>query len=120
MPRGAGGMPTRWNLPSVRLSRAIGRSPCSTWISTDVWLSAAVEKISLFRVGMVHAGIGKSLLAGADRALKDVFHHRFELRPRELEVQMLRSRRIRRNERQRDLRFLDRRQLHLGLFRSFF
>ena len=27
MPRGAGGIPTRWNFPSVRLSRAIGRSP---------------------------------------------------------------------------------------------
>ena len=34
-PRGAGGMPSRWNRPSVRLSRAIGRSPCSTWTSTD-------------------------------------------------------------------------------------
>ncbi len=52
-PRGAEGMPTRWNLPSVRLSRAIGRSPWSTCTSTDVWLSAAVEKISLLRVGIV-------------------------------------------------------------------
>ena len=52
-PRGAGGMPTRWNLPSVRLSRAIGRSPCSTWTSTDVWLSAAVVNVSLFLVGIV-------------------------------------------------------------------
>ena len=52
-PRGAEGMPTRWNLPSVRLSGAIGRSPCSTWISTWVWLSEAVEKVSLLRVGIV-------------------------------------------------------------------
>ncbi len=52
-PRGAGGRPTRWNLPSVRLSRAIERSPCSTCTSTLVWLSEAVEKISLFRVGIV-------------------------------------------------------------------
>ena len=52
-PRGAGGMPTRWNLPSVRLSRAIGRSPCSTCTSTLVWPSAAVENTSLFLVGMV-------------------------------------------------------------------
>ena len=52
-PRGAGGMPTRWNLPSVRLSRAISRSPCSTWTSTEVWLSDAVEKISVFLVGIV-------------------------------------------------------------------
>ena len=53
MPRGAGGSPTSWNLPRVRLSRAIDRSPCSTCTSTLVWLSAAVEKISLFLVGMV-------------------------------------------------------------------
>ena len=46
-------MPIRWNLPSVRLSRAISRSPCSTWISTDGWLSDAVEKVSLFFVGIV-------------------------------------------------------------------
>ena len=37
----------------MRLSRASGRSPCSTWISTAVWLSAAVLNISLFFVGMV-------------------------------------------------------------------
>ena len=52
-PRGAGGRPTSWNRPSVRLSRAIGRSPCSTCTSTLVWLSVAVEKISLFFDGMV-------------------------------------------------------------------
>ncbi len=37
----------------MRLSRAMGRSPCSTCTSTDVWLSAAVENISVFLVGMV-------------------------------------------------------------------
>ena len=52
-PRGAGGMPTSWNLPSVLLKPAISRSPWSTWISTDVWPSSAVEKISDLRVGMV-------------------------------------------------------------------
>src|SRR3972149_5098467 len=52
-PRGAGGIPPRWNFPSVRLSRAMGRSPCSTWTSTDSWLSAAVVKVSVFFVGMV-------------------------------------------------------------------
>ena len=46
-PRGAGGIPKSWNLPSVRLSRASGRSPCRTWTSTVVWLSAAVENTSL-------------------------------------------------------------------------
>ena len=51
--RAARAGPHEWNLPSVRLSRAISRSPWSTWISTDVWLSAAVEKVSVFLVGMV-------------------------------------------------------------------
>ena len=37
----------------VLLSRAILRSPCSTWISTVGWLSDAVLKISAFRVGIV-------------------------------------------------------------------
>ena len=52
-PRGAGMMPSRWKRPSVRLSRAISRSPCSTCTSTCVWLSEAVVKVSLLRVGMV-------------------------------------------------------------------
>ena len=37
----------------MRLSRAIGRSPCSTCTSTDGWLSEAVVKISVFFVGIV-------------------------------------------------------------------
>ena len=52
-PRGAIGRPVRWNLPSVRLSFAIGRSPCSTCTSTESWLSAAVENVSVFFVGIV-------------------------------------------------------------------
>src|SRR5687767_10689724 len=52
-PRGAVGRPTRWNRPRVRLSLANWRSPWSTCTSTLVWLSVAVEKISLLRVGMV-------------------------------------------------------------------
>ena len=52
-PRGAGGMPSRMKRPSERLSCANSRSPCSTWISTLVWLSAAVEKTWLFFVGIV-------------------------------------------------------------------
>ncbi len=52
-PRGAGGIPSRWNRPRVRLSRAISRSPCSTWISTEVWLSDAVENTSERLHGMV-------------------------------------------------------------------
>mmetsp|Transcript_56072 Transcript_56072/g.128738 ORF Transcript_56072/g.128738 Transcript_56072/m.128738 type:complete len:343 (+) Transcript_56072:717-1745(+) len=53
MPRGAGGMPTRSNWPSILLSVAISRSPCSTLIPTCCWLSAAVEKVCDFFVGMV-------------------------------------------------------------------
>ncbi len=53
VPRGAGGMPSRWKRPSVRLSLAISRSPCRTCTSTEVWLSAAVEKTSLSFVGIV-------------------------------------------------------------------
>ncbi len=52
-PRGAGGMPMRWNLPSVLLSFAISLSPCMTCTSTEGWLSTAVENIWLFLVGMV-------------------------------------------------------------------
>ncbi len=32
---------------------AMGRSPCSTWMVTAVWLSTAVENTSLFLQGMV-------------------------------------------------------------------
>ena len=53
MPRGAGGMPVSWNLPSDLLPMAISRSPCRTWISTLGWLSSAVENTSHLRVGMV-------------------------------------------------------------------
>ena len=53
MPRGAGGMPTSWNLPSVLLNPAISDSPCSTCTSTDGWLSSAVVNVSDFFVGMV-------------------------------------------------------------------
>ena len=52
-PRGAGGMPVSWNLPSDLLYAAISRSPWSTWTSTLGWLSSAVEKISDLRVGIV-------------------------------------------------------------------
>ena len=34
-PLGAGGIPSRWNLPMVLLPEATGRSPCSTCISTE-------------------------------------------------------------------------------------
>ena len=46
-------MPSRWKTPICLLSRAIGRSPCRTRISTEGWLSAAVEKIWALRAGIV-------------------------------------------------------------------
>ena len=49
MPRGAGGIPIRWNLPErpdARATYTVSASPCRTWISTVVWLSSAVVKIS--------------------------------------------------------------------------
>ena len=52
-PRGAGRMPSRMNLPRLLLSFAIGRSPWRTLISTCGWLSAAVVKTWLLRVGIV-------------------------------------------------------------------
>ncbi len=53
MPRGASGMSVRLNWPRLLLSRAISRSPCSTWMVTAVWLSSAVEKICCALVGIV-------------------------------------------------------------------
>ena len=53
VPRGAGAMPSRWNVPICLLSRAIGRSPWNTCTSTDGWPSAAVVNTSVFLVGMV-------------------------------------------------------------------
>ena len=52
-PRGAGGMPTRSNWPSILLSAAISRSPWNTRIVTAVWPSSAVENTWLFLVGIV-------------------------------------------------------------------
>ena len=53
MPRGAGGMPTSWNVPSVLLRYAMSDSPWSTLISTDDWLSSAVVNTSDRFVGIV-------------------------------------------------------------------
>ena len=49
----AGGIPSSLNCPRDLLSFANCLSPCTTWISTAVWLSAAVENTWLFLVGIV-------------------------------------------------------------------
>ena len=46
-------MPSSRKLPRLLLSLANSRSPCSTWMSTLVWPSAAVEKVSLLVDGTV-------------------------------------------------------------------
>ena len=67
MPRGAGGMPTSWNLPSVLLNAAISDSPWSTCTSTEGWLSSAVVNVSDFFVGMV---VLRSISLREDAALR--------------------------------------------------
>mmetsp|Transcript_47565 Transcript_47565/g.147232 ORF Transcript_47565/g.147232 Transcript_47565/m.147232 type:complete len:333 (+) Transcript_47565:315-1313(+) len=52
-PRGAGGTPSSRKVPRILLSLANWRSPCSTTISTEGCESVAVEKTSVFFVGMV-------------------------------------------------------------------
>ena len=53
IPRGAGGIPDKINLPRLLLSAAISLSPCKIFISTLGWLSAAVENIWVFLLGIV-------------------------------------------------------------------
>jgi len=49
----AGGIPSSLNCPRLLLSLANCLSPCTTLISTAVWLSVAVENVWLFFVGIV-------------------------------------------------------------------
>ena len=53
MPAGIGGMPRSLKRASERLSATSSRSPCSTWMSTAVWLSTPVVNISLPVAGIV-------------------------------------------------------------------
>ena len=53
IPLGAGAIPSRRNIPSCLLSFANSRSPWRMLMSTALWLSAAVEKICDFFVGIV-------------------------------------------------------------------
>ena len=51
-PRGAGGIPERRKRPRLLLPSAICRSPCSTWISTELWFDSEVLNRSLLRTGI--------------------------------------------------------------------
>jgi len=55
IPRGRpGGMPVSWKLAGATCCTGPSRAhPCRTWISTEGWLSSAVEKTSPLRVGIV-------------------------------------------------------------------
>lgn len=52
-PLGAGGIPSRLNLPKILLSFVIPLSPSYTWIHTPGWLSAYVVNVCDFLVGIV-------------------------------------------------------------------
>ena len=65
------------------------------------------------------AGILERLAARLDGALDEIVDQRLELGARQLHRQMLRTGRIRRDERQVDFGLRRRRQLDLGLFRRF-
>ena len=66
----------------------------------------------------VEAGVGERLLRRLDRPLEQVGRDLLELRPRELQVEVLRALRGRGDERQVDLRRHRRRQLDLRLLRG--
>ena len=53
IPRGAGGISFKSNLPRDLFWAACFLSPCTTWMVTAVWLSSAVEKTCVFFVGIV-------------------------------------------------------------------
>ena len=53
IPRGAGIIFSKLNLPKDLLSLAIDLSPCKTWTWTVDWLSLDVENVSLLLVGIV-------------------------------------------------------------------
>ena len=70
-------MPSSTKRPRLLFSLAIGRSPWRTWISTWLWLSSAVEKVSLLRVGIVvlrgmSGGHHAALRLDAERQRRDV------------------------------------------------
>ena len=65
------------------------------------------------------SGIAQRLLHRFHGALQQVFHQLLELRPRQLQLHVLRPGRIRRQERQVDLGLLQLRKLDLGFFRRF-
>src|SRR5438128_2249447 len=76
MPAGIGGIPRSLNFASDRLSCTSSRSPCRTWISTAVWLSANVVNVSL-PLAVIVGGIRPSAYQHFDLLARDPFSHRF-------------------------------------------
>ena len=75
----------------------------------------AADEDDVVDLRCVEAGVGERLLRRADRPLEQVGRDLLELRPRELQVEVLRAFRRRRDEGQVDLRRHRRRQLDLRL-----
>ena len=51
MPRGAGGIRSRWNFPNELLSSAIARSPLKAWMRIPGWLSTYNVNVRPFFMG---------------------------------------------------------------------
>ncbi|MNQ22733.1 NAD-specific glutamate dehydrogenase [compost metagenome] len=79
----------------------------------------AADQDHVVDVGNLHAGVLDGDAAGFDRAFDQFFDQRFQLGARDLQVQVLRARGVRRDVRQVDFGLLRRRQFNLGLFSRF-
>ena len=79
----------------------------------------AADENDFVDLGCLEAGILERLFAGAFGAADEVVDQAFELGARELHRQMLRTRRVGRDERQVDLGLRGARQLDLGLLGGF-
>src|SRR5205085_1272151 len=102
-PRGAGGMPSSRNVASFLLSAAISRSPCRTTMSTDGWLSLAVEKIWVWLVGMVVLRPIIRVATPASVSIPSEGDEVLQLGAGERHDQVLGARGVRRDKRQVDL-----------------
>ncbi|EHK67902.1 putative NAD-specific glutamate dehydrogenase [Achromobacter arsenitoxydans SY8] len=79
----------------------------------------AADQDHVVDVGNLHAGVLDGDAAGFDRAFDQFLDQRFQLGARDLQVQVLRTRGVRRDVRQVDFGLLGRGQLDLGLFGGF-
>jgi hypothetical protein len=78
----------------------------------------ATDQDDLVNLRRIDTGIGQCLLRRPDRLLQQVLDEGLELGPRQLQLEMLRPTLVGGDERKIDVRFHQRRQLHLGLLRG--